>query len=54
MCKIEKKQQIMMKVTDLTVDEFKKLIKEAVDEKFKELLFDPDDGLEFPHYSSRN
>lgn len=35
-----------MKVTDLTVDELKKLIREAVDEKFKEILFDPDNGLE--------
>ena len=35
-----------MKVTDLTIDELKKLIREAVDEKFKEILFDPDNGLE--------
>lgn len=35
-----------MKVSDLTIDEFKKLIREAVDEKFREFLFDPDDGLE--------
>lgn len=35
-----------MKVSDLTVDELKKLIREAVDEKFKEILFDPDTGLE--------
>lgn len=35
-----------MKVSDLTIDEFKKLIGEAVDEKFREFLFDPDDGLE--------
>jgi hypothetical protein len=35
-----------MKVTDLTIDELKKLITEAVDEKFKEILFDPDNGLE--------
>jgi len=35
-----------MKVTELTTDELKKLIKEAVDEKFREILFDPDDGLE--------
>ena len=35
-----------MKVSDLTTDEFKKLIGEAVDEKFSEFLFDPDDGLE--------
>ncbi len=35
-----------MKVTDLTIDELKKIIREAVDEKFKEILFDPDNGLE--------
>jgi hypothetical protein len=35
-----------MKVSDLTVDELKKLIREAVDEKLKEILFDPDKGLE--------
>ncbi len=35
-----------MKVTELTTDELKKLIKEAVDEKFREILLDPDDGLE--------
>jgi hypothetical protein len=35
-----------MKVSDLTIDELKKLIREAVDEKFREFLFDPDDGLE--------
>ena len=35
-----------MKVADLTIDELKKLIREAIDEQFKELLFDPDDGLE--------
>ena len=35
-----------MKVTDLTIEELKKLIREAVDEKFKEILFDPDNGLE--------
>jgi hypothetical protein len=35
-----------MKVTELTTDELKKLIKEAVDEKFREILFDPDDRLE--------
>jgi len=36
----------MMKVTELTTDELKKLIKEAVDEKLREIFFDPDDGLE--------
>ena len=35
-----------MKVTDLTIDELKKMIREAVDEKFKEILFDPDNRLE--------
>lgn len=35
-----------MKVTDLTIDELKKLLREAVDDKFKEILFDPDKGLE--------
>jgi len=37
---------ICMKVTDLTIDELKKLIREAVDEKLKEILLDPDNGLE--------
>jgi len=40
------KGEILMKIVDLTVDELKKLISEALDEKFKELLFDPDRGLE--------
>ncbi len=35
-----------MKVADLTIDELKKLIREAVSEQFKEVLFDPDNGLE--------
>jgi hypothetical protein len=35
-----------MKVSDLTVDELKKLIREVVDEKFHEILFDPDSELE--------
>jgi hypothetical protein len=35
-----------MKVADLTIDELKKLIREALDEQFKEILFDPDNGLE--------
>jgi len=35
-----------MKVADLTIDELKKLIREAVGEQFKEILFDPDNGLE--------
>jgi hypothetical protein len=37
---------ILVKVADLTIDELKKLIREAVDEQFKEILFDPDNGLE--------
>jgi hypothetical protein len=37
---------IIVKVADLTIDELKKLIREAVDEQFKEILFDPDNGLE--------
>ena len=35
-----------MKVTDMTTDELKKLIREAINEQFKEILFDPDNGLE--------
>ena len=35
-----------MKVSDLTTEELKNLIMEALDEKFSELLFDPDDRLE--------
>jgi hypothetical protein len=35
-----------MKVADLTIDELKTLIREAVSEQFKEMLFDPDNGLE--------
>lgn len=35
-----------MKVADLTIDELKKLIREAVGEQFKEILLDPDNGLE--------
>jgi len=42
----KKQREVYMKVSDLTIDELKKLIREAVDEKFKEFLFDPDDGLE--------
>jgi len=33
-------------VIDLTTEELKKLIRDAVDEKFEELFFDPDSGLE--------
>jgi hypothetical protein len=35
-----------VKVADLTIDELKKLIREAVGEQFKEIFFDPDNGLE--------
>lgn len=35
-----------MKVRDLGVDEFKALVHEAVEEKFEELLGDPDQGLQ--------
>jgi hypothetical protein len=35
-----------MKVTDLTIEELKKLIWDVLDEKFRELFFDPDNGLE--------
>jgi hypothetical protein len=33
-------------VTDLTVDEFKKLIREVVIQTFLEMFGDPDEGLE--------
>jgi hypothetical protein len=35
-----------MKVIDLTTEELKKVIRDAVDEKFEELFLDPDSGLE--------
>jgi len=35
-----------MKVADLTIEDLKKLIREAVGEQFKEMLLDPDNGLE--------
>jgi len=34
-----------MKVGDLTTDELKRIVRDAVDEKFEELFFDPDRGL---------
>ena len=34
------------KVSDLTVDEFRDLIRETVKQTLAELLFDPDEGLE--------
>jgi len=35
-----------MRVADLTIEELRRIIKEIIDEKFRELLFDPDEGLE--------
>lgn len=35
-----------MKVTDLTVEELKALIKEAVQQEIREILGDPDKGLD--------
>lgn len=35
-----------MKVQDMTVEEFKALIEEALEEKLEELLGDPDEGME--------
>ncbi len=35
-----------MKVQDMTVEEFKALIQETLEEKLEELLGDPDEGLE--------
>ena len=35
-----------MRVADLTIEELRQIIKEIIDEKFRELLFDPDEGLE--------
>jgi len=35
-----------MRVSDLTIEELRRIIKEIIDEKFRELLFDPDEGLE--------
>lgn len=35
-----------MRVADLTIEELRRIIKEIMDEKFRELLFDPDEGLE--------
>jgi len=35
-----------MKVIDLTLDELKNVIREIVDEKFREIFPDPDHGLE--------
>ncbi len=38
-----------MKVADLTVEELRALIKEAVQEELRWLLGDPDKGLELRH-----
>jgi hypothetical protein len=35
-----------MRIDDMTIEEFKTLIGEVVEEKLKTLLFDPDHGLE--------
>jgi len=35
-----------MRVADLTIEELRRIIKEIMDEKFRELLFDLDEGLE--------
>jgi hypothetical protein len=35
-----------MKVKELTVEEFKKLVQDTIEEKLQELIGDPDAGLE--------
>jgi hypothetical protein len=35
-----------LKIADLTTEEFKSIIREVMEEKFKEFLVDPDYGLE--------
>jgi hypothetical protein len=35
-----------MKVKELTVEEFKNLVQEAIEEKLEEIMGDPDAGLE--------
>ena len=35
-----------MRIDDMTIEEFKTLIGEVVEEKLKTLLFEPDHGLE--------
>ena len=43
-----------MKVADLTVEELRALIKEAVQEELREILADPDKGLELrPEFVER-
>lgn len=36
-----------MKVSGLTIEELRRIIKGIMDEKLREFLFDPDEGLEF-------
>ena len=35
-----------MKIADLTPEELKSILREVMEEKFREFLFDPDYGLE--------
>jgi len=43
-----------MKVSDLTIEQFRDLIKEAVQEQLAELLRDPDEGLALrPEFQER-
>lgn len=35
-----------MKIKELTVEEFKDLVQDTIEEKLQELIGDPDDGLE--------
>jgi hypothetical protein len=35
-----------LKIADLTTEEFKSIIREVMEEKFKEFLVDPDYGME--------
>jgi hypothetical protein len=35
-----------LKIADLTIEEFKSIIREVMEEKFKEFLVDPDYGME--------
>jgi hypothetical protein len=35
-----------LKISDLTPEEFKSILREVLEEKFKEFFFDPDYGLE--------
>jgi hypothetical protein len=35
-----------LKIADLTPEELKSILREVMEEKFKEFLFDPDYGLE--------